>query len=317
MISKLCKSHDARFWGRLANTVFGVPDRVVNELVSTATSVRLRLALVVLFLMALAPSEAFAVKLTEGITYSRGLKLDIHAPDNAGKRFLFVRTGKLAPVILYVHGGGWVKGSRKKVYRLPQWLTSRGYMLVAIDYRKVPRTNIDGQVSDVSRAVAWTRRNIKRYGGDPSRIVLMGHSAGAHLVALAAAQGKVGNVRGVIPDDVQAYDLVAYVTKRGTIGPMFGRAFTDNPDNWVRWSPITHARRASGLPPHLVMYSRSQGDRRRSISLGYANVLKSRGVRVSVFHGTNYSHGAIAARLGRPGDAATAAVEKFLRRVMR
>lgn len=271
----------------------------------------------ILLLAAFLPAEAFAIKLTEGVTYSRGLKLDIHAPDDAGRRFLFVRTGKLAPVVLYVHGGGWVKGSRKKVYGHPEWLTSRGYVLVAIDYRKVPRTTIDGQVNDVARAVAWTKRNIKRYGGDPSRIVIMGHSAGAHLVALAAAQGKVNGIRGVIPNDVQAYDLVAYATKRGSIGAMFGRAFSDNPKNWVRWSPITYARRAAGMPPHLVMYSRSQGERRRSISIGYANVLKSRGVRVSVFHGTRYSHGAIAARLGRSGDAATAAVEKFLRRVTR
>ncbi len=284
---------------------------------TNAVSGRLFLALCTVFLLTAMSVEAFAIKLSEGVTYSPGLKLDIHAPEDAGKRFLFVRTGKLAPVVLYVHGGGWVKGSRKKVYRLPQWLTSQGYVLVAIDYRKVPRTNIDGQVSDVAKAIAWTKRNIKRYGGDPGRIVIMGHSAGAHLVALATAQGKVGNIRGVIPDDVQAYDLVAYVTKRGTIGRMFGRAFSNNPDNWIRWSPITYARRAKGLPPHLVMYSRSQGERRRSISIGYANVLKSRGTRVSIFHGTKYSHGAIVARLGRPGDAATAAVEKFLRRVMR
>ena len=290
---------------------------MVKELTSILAIRRASASIFLILLLAIVPMEAFALKLSEGVTYYRGLKLDIHAPENAGKRFLFVRTGKLAPVVVYVHGGGWVKGSRKKVYRLPEWLTSRGYLLVAIDYRKVPRTTIDGQVSDVARAVAWTKRNIKRYGGDPDRVVIMGHSAGAHLVAMAAAQGKVGNIRGVIPNDVQAYDLVAYATKRGSIGTMFGRAFSDNPKNWVRWSPITYARRAAGLPPHLVMYSRSQGERRRAISIGYANVLKSRGARVSVFHGTRYSHGAIAARLGRSGDAATAAVEKFLRRVMR
>ncbi len=317
MIIRLCRSHDARFFGCLAIAVFGIPGWVVNNLVLKAKFRLLKVAPFLILLLFLAPLQAHAVKLTEGVTYSRGLKLDIHAPDDAGKRFLFIRTGSLAPVVLYVHGGGWVKGSRKKVYGLPEWLTSRGYVLVAIDYRKIPQTNIDGQVSDVARAVAWTRSNIKRYGGDPTRIVLMGHSAGAHLVALATAQGKVGNIRGVIPDDVQAYDVVAYVSKRGTIGPMFGRAFTDNPDNWVRWSPITYARRASGLPPHLVMYSRSQGERRRSISLGYANVLKSRGTQVSVFHGTSYTHGAIASRLGRKGDAATKAVEQFLSLVMR
>lgn len=264
-----------------------------------------------------AASDAFAVRLTEGVTYKRGLKLDIHAPDDARRGFLFFGSRDRAPVILYVHGGGWARGDRRKVYNMPAWLTSRGYVLVSIDYRKVPATTIDGQVDDVADAIAWTRSNIKRYGGDPDRIVLMGHSAGAHLVSLVAALGKAGNVRGVIANDVQAYDLVAYVSKRGSIGSMFGNAFTDDPKNWVRWSPITYARRATGLPPHLVMYSRSQGERRRSISLGYANVLKSRGARVTVFDGSAYTHGAIAARLGRNGDRASKAIEDFLKAVAR
>lgn len=275
-----------------------------------------RVLAIFLFVAAMsAPGSAAST--TDGVAYRPGLHLDIHAPDRMAYGSSIFGGRKLAPVVIYVHGGGWSKGDRKRVFAIPQWLTSRGYMMVAIDYRKVPATDIDGQVADVTAAINWTRRNIQRHGGDPRRIVLMGHSAGAHLVALVTALGKAGDVRGVIANDVQAYDLVAYVTKRGSIGEMFGNAFTDEPGNWVRWSPITHARRASGLPPHLVLYSRSQGERRRSISIGYANVLKSRGARVSVFDGSSYTHGAIAARLGRPGDAATRAIEQFLETVAR
>lgn len=252
--------------------------------------------------------------MAEGIPFRGDLRLDVHSPVKALRASIF-RSG--APVVLYVHGGGWTKGDRKRVFRIPEWLTSRGYLMVSIDYRKIPHTNIDGQAADVIAALQWTRRNIRQYGGDPDRIVLMGHSAGAHLVALVAARGEARGVRGVVANDVQAYDLVAYVTKRGTIGPMFGTAFTDEPANWVRWSPITYARNAGQLPPHLVLYSRSQGERRRSISIGYANVLKSRGAQVTVFDGSAYTHGAIAARLGRPGDAASRAIEAFLASVTR
>ncbi|CAJ1391677.1 unnamed protein product [Effrenium voratum] len=269
------------------------------------------LAVAVVALAATPPANA--MRTIDGVTYSQGLKLDVHVPENA-RRGLFARKH---PVVLYVHGGGWVKGDRKRVFSMPQWLTSRGYIFVAIDYRKVPRTDIDGQVRDVEAAISWVRRNIRRYNGDPNRVVLMGHSAGAHLSALVAAQGKANGLRGVIPNDVQAYDLLAYATKRGSIGPMFGTAFTNEPPNWIRWSPATHAKRNGRLPPHLILYSRSQGERRRSISIGYANLLKGRGTDVTVFHGTAYSHGAIAARLGRPGDRATAAIEQFLARVTR
>lgn len=262
-------------------------------------------------LMLVAP--AHAMRTHDGLTYARGLKLDVHAPSDV-RRGLFARK---RPVVVYVHGGGWVKGDRKRVFSQPRWLTARGYVFVAIDYRKVPRTDIDGQVRDVTDALAWVRRNIRRYGGDPNRIVLMGHSAGAHLSALAVATGKARGVRGVVPNDVQAYDLLAYATKRGSIGAMFGAAFTDEPPNWIRWSPSTHAKKNGRLPPHLILYSRSQGERRRSISIGYANLLRGRGTDVTVFHGSAYSHGAIVARLGRPGDRASAAIERFLARVTR
>lgn len=277
-----------------------------------------RFAASLLVLLALAwPAPARAGLLAEGISYRPGLQLDVHVPDRVVHGAAMPGTARLAPVVLYVHGGGWTRGDRKRVFGIPQWLNARGYAVVAIDYRKIPATDIGGQVADVAAALAWTRRNIRRHGGDPGRIVLMGHSAGAHLVALAAVLGKAGGVRGVVANDVQAYDLVAYAAKRGSIGSMFGAAFTDNPDNWVKWSPITHARRAANLPPHLILYSRSQGERRRSISIGYANVLKSRGTDVTVFDGTAYTHGAIAMRLGNPGDAASHAIERFLARVTR
>ena len=114
---------------------------------------------------------------TRGVSVGRGLKLDIHAPLITKRQGIF-RPGKKVPILLYVHGGGWIKGSREKVYRLPSFATSRKWMLVSVDYRPVPRTNIDGQVNDIVRSINWVRKNIKRYGGDPKRIVIMGHSAG-------------------------------------------------------------------------------------------------------------------------------------------
>ncbi|WP_292894796.1 MULTISPECIES: alpha/beta hydrolase [unclassified Nitratireductor] len=278
-----------------------------------------------LFLTMLFSLAAQAVELHEGITYRQGLKLDIHAPDRPGRTAqagvvrmnLFSFGQRKAPVVIYAHGGGWVKGSRKKVYSLPEWLTSRGYLLVAIDYRKVPQTTIDGQVNDLSAAIAWVRSNISRYGGDPSRIVLMGHSAGAHLVAMAAARNVAGSIRGVIPNDVQAYDMVAYAGMRGSLGYPYINAFGSDPNDWVRWSPVTYARRGSGFPPHLFLHSGSNGARRKALTNGYSNLLRARGARSAVFDGGRYTHGSIARKLGEPGDPATLTIERFLAQVTR
>lgn len=257
-------------------------------------------------------ANAHAYRLSEGVSVGSGLKIDIYSPARRGG--LFGRRG--APVVLYVHGGGWIKGSRKKVYSQPRWLTERGYVFVSVDYRPVPRTDIDGQVRDVTTSINWVRRNIRKYGGDGRKIVIMGHSAGAHLVALVAARNAAGPLAGVISNDVQAYDMVAYGVVRGGIGHPYDKAFGSNIENWVKWSPSTYARRNRRMPPHLVMHSGSQGARRRQLARGYVNLLRSRGTNAATFDGGRYSHGSIARSLGSD-NSATQAIERFLAKVTR
>lgn len=271
--------------------------------------------LCVLALLLALPAHAYT--LHEGVPIGRGLKVDIHVPAEANKRRLFTR--RKVPVIVYVHGGGWIKGSRDKVYQLHRFATQRGWMLVSVDYRAWPRADIDAQVADVTRGIRWVQRRIRRYGGDRRRIVIMGHSAGSHLVAMVAAKRTVKGLRGVIANDVQAYDMTHYAKMRGSLPHMYAKAFGTDGANWARWSPITHARTARRLPPHLIMYSGGDIFRRReTLSRSYGAVLERRGARVSYFGSRFLGHGAIMARIGRAdGPAVTAAVDAFLRKAFR
>ncbi|MGB7285450.1 MAG: alpha/beta hydrolase [Salaquimonas sp.] len=244
-----------------------------------------------------------------------GQTVDIHIPDAAKPKGLF-RIRQKVPVLLYVHGGGWVKGNTTRVYNLPSYTNSRGYMLVSVSYRPVPRTNIDGQINDVERAINWTRNNIAKYGGNPKKIVIMGHSAGAHLVSMIGAQKKGGPLKGIIANDVQAYDMVAYASIRGGIDGVYLSAFGSNPDDWIRWSPVTYVRRNSGFAPFLVMYSNSHRPRRAIVSVAFAKELKRRGARVTLFNGQRYSHGSIATQIGKSPEV-TGALDRFLRVVYR
>lgn len=244
-----------------------------------------------------------------------GQHVDIYIPEKAKPKGLF-RLAKKVPVLIYVHGGGWVKGSSRKVYNLPSYANSRGYMLVSVSYRPVPRTNIDGQVNDVIRAIRWTRNNISKYGGNPKKIAIMGHSAGAHLVSLVGVLKKAGPLRGVIANDVQAYDMVAYRSLRGTINGVYLRAFGQNPKNWIRWSPVTYVRKGRAFPPFMVMYSRSHRPRRETLSVAFAKELKRKGTRVALFNGSRYTHGSIASQIGRSSQV-TSAMDRFLRVVFR
>lgn len=270
------------------------------------------------FLCALAfilPAQASAQELRADIPVGGGQYVDVYIPDAAQPRGIF-RVKRNVPVLVYVHGGGWIKGDRTKVYSLPEYANERGYMLVSVSYRPIPRTNIDGQVADIARAINWTRNNIGKLGGDNRRIVIMGHSAGAHLVSMVAAQRKGGQLRGVVANDVQAYDMVAYASLRGSIDGVYKAAFGSNPSDWVRWSPITWVKQGRSFPPFLVMYSNSHRPRREQVSVAFASELKRRGTRVSLFDGRRYTHGSIASGIGKSAEV-TGALDRFLRSAFR
>ena len=175
------------------------------------------------------------------------------------------------PVMVFVHGGGWDAGDKDlkigedDVYgNIGRHFARRGIGVAVINYRLLPEVEWPDQVRDVARAVAWTYRNIAKYGGDPDQLYLSGHSAGAQLatwVALdesylresdlpASIINGVVAVSGVGYDmvDQESFDLgidINYLISR------FKRGEDD--DNWQREaSPIFHA--TSAAPPFLIYY---------------------------------------------------------------
>jgi len=97
-----------------------------------------------------------------------------------------VQASRPAPLVIFVHGGGWKRGDKNNATGAAKvtHLLGRGYAVASIDYDLVPDATVEQQAADVALAVAWLRNHAAENGIDPKRIVLMGHSAGAHLVAL-------------------------------------------------------------------------------------------------------------------------------------
>jgi len=94
------------------------------------------------------------------------------------------------PVVVFFYGGSWQNGSRSSYLFVGAALASRGFVAVVPDYRTWPDTAFPGFVDDAATAVRWARDHAAEFGGDPSRIFLMGHSAGAHIVMLLATDGR-------------------------------------------------------------------------------------------------------------------------------
>jgi len=104
-------------------------------------------------------------------------RLDVYVP---------IRTDPDAPVIVFFYGGSWKSGDRAQYRFVGQTFASRGYITVVADYRLFPQVRFPDFVSDGASAVRWVHRSIARFGGNGSSMVLMGHSAGAHIAALLA-----------------------------------------------------------------------------------------------------------------------------------
>src|SRR5687768_16865169 len=101
-------------------------------------------------------------------------KLDIYAPEGA----------KNLPVVFWIRGGGWQAGDRSSVQIKPRAFVEKGFVFVSTGYRLLPNVEMVTIFRDVAKSVRWVHDHIAEYGGDPKRILVMGHSAGAQLAAL-------------------------------------------------------------------------------------------------------------------------------------
>jgi arylformamidase len=241
--------------------------------------------------------------------------LDLHVPEE--------RRAKPRPVFLLIHGGGWRTGDKSnKNFAGPKtsWLLDGGYIVASINYRLSPAVKHPAHVEDTCRAIAWLQRHAAGHGGDPQRLYLLGHSAGAHLAALAtvdisrlkAAGADPSGIQGVILLDGAGYDIpVQYPSLReGSIMQrMYRDAFTGDPSKQRDASPVH--RVTAKPPPFLILHVTRRLDSPRQSRL-LAEALRKKGGSAEVVPIPGKSHGSINADCGKPGDPVTLAIAKFL-----
>lgn len=126
-----------------------------------------------------AAMDSGTAKVGDGIAYADGARhrLDVYAPEQRGAS---------APVVFFIYGGGWSRGERGEYEFVGRALASRGFVAVIADYRLVPEVRYPEFLEDSARALRWVQDNIANYGGDPKRVFLSGHSAGAYNAVMLA-----------------------------------------------------------------------------------------------------------------------------------
>ena len=224
-----------------------------------------------------------------------------------------------APILLMVHGGGWRRGDKASPGvvgdKAAHWL-AKGYVFVSVDYRLLPDADPVQQARDVAAAVASVQKRARQWRADPRRLVLMGHSAGAHLVALLGASpsllAQAGALRplGVVALDSAAMNVPELMDKP-RLPDLYDDAFGTDPKYWASASPYHQLGRQS--LPMLVVCSSQRAD---SCPQGRALADKAHALAVLIrVLPEDLSHGEINKQLGKP-SAYTRAVSAWIDRLM-
>jgi acetyl esterase/lipase len=242
---------------------------------------------------ALTPSSTY--QKTSDVTYGphpRNL-VDIYSPAVQGRR------SALAPVVVFFYGGNWNSGSRSDYEFIGEALASRGIVAVVADYRLYPQVRYPEFLYDSARAVAWTAREITRYGGDPERLYVMGHSAGAYNAAMVALDSRWLAAYGMTPAILSGwiglagpYDFLPIQNKETQ--PVFF-----HPDTPPESQPINHV--TSTAPPALLIASEDDNlvNPVRNTG-GLAKRLREAGVKVTEVYFDTTSHTTLIAAMSRP-----------------
>lgn len=230
-----------------------------------------------------------------------------------------------APLIVFVHGGGWKMGDKDNATGAPKiaHYLADGYAFATLNYRLVPGASVEQQAADVCAALALLKRDAARLNIDPARIVLMGHSAGAHLVALvgtdprylSAAGLSMTDVRGVIALDGAAYDVRRQMADAGPLmRRTYNEAFGIDAFRQQALSPTLQAA-APNVEAFLIVHvDRADG---KAQSEAFAAALRQAGTQVELkaVGGTGLrGHMALNRSLGEGDFPATALVDGWLRR---
>ncbi|WP_431151243.1 alpha/beta hydrolase [Acidovorax facilis] len=243
-------------------------------------------------------------------------RMDVYVPTSptTGTNSL-VASAVRAPVIFMVHGGGWRHGD-KAMGRVVQEKVNRwvpkGFILISINYRMLPDAPVAVQERDVQAALMAAQQRAGTWGGDPSRFILMGHSAGAHLVALLNARAPQALREGAWPwlgtVSLDSAMMNVPARMRAPHLPLYDDAFGTDPAYWVAMSPFHQW--TAGAPPMQMVCSAQRADDPCQQSDAMARHVRNQGGRAEVLP-QDLDHGEINAQLGLDSDY-TRAVEAFM-----
>lgn len=251
-------------------------------------------------------SLPYGITLIKDLEYGRGSKnkMDVYLPKDP----------KGAPVIFMVHGGGWKTGDKAHtpvVENKVKWWVRKGFVFVSVNYRLIPEVDPLMQANDVAQALATAQKMALNWGADPSKFILMGHSAGAHLVSILAASPSMARGvgaqewLGTVSIDTAAFNVVGIMGNKHF--GLYDDAFGGDISYWKSVSPF-HLLEVGGAPFLAICSTK------REVSCvqaeEFVNKATSLGISASIVR-LKMSHSSLNKELG-DNLGYTSAVDSFL-----
>ncbi len=263
------------------------------------------------------PAETVAYERIPGVP-ANATSIDIYAPAAECRT-----DGGKAPVVMWVHGGGYHNGDKaNQVADKVKVFSGLGYIFISANYRLTEAGNPDSahypdHYRDVAAAVAWVRANIWTRGGDPKRIALLGHSAGADIVSNVAVNPTwleerglgLGALRCAGPLDTEGFDKVRASDDGDEL--QWLDSLGNNPSYKTETSASLLIKSGTGIPPMITVFRGTA--LRQSIENDFAAALRAAGVAVTLIDARSLSHAEVNTRIGAAGDTVmTAPIVAFL-----
>jgi acetyl esterase/lipase len=262
-----------------------------------------------------APAQALAqVRVVADVDYiatsdyaDKKDRLDIYVPKDVMR----------APVIFSIHGGGLRQGDKSGQTFVGERFASAGYVTVVVNHRLSPGVMHPAHIEDIAAAFAWVKKNIATHGGDPDRIFVIGHSAGAYLAALlvldprylAAHALQPRDIRGVVP--VSAF---FYVDRTGVAPDRPKDTWGTDVNVWKAASPGAYVNRS--VPPLLLLYADGDDAWRREQQGEFAAALRTAGggdIETRMISGR--THNTVWSEMARGDEATSRAILEFVTRL--